>query len=278
LHWFEWSKKKLYLYDVVKNCTRIVDLQINFKLPSYSRSIITPTGHIYLMGGEEPEMTTRDDVYVYDCNVENNDMLEIRKKMLCKKYDFTVCVMNGFIFVISGRDSSSEIIDRCEKYDYLKDQWHLVAPVNKKRYAAACASIPAAKKIYLFGGRSDNNNLMHHDVEEYDAGKDEWRVIELQDPSVWIPVEVAAMVQIDENKLLIFGGSEANVTDTSSSYIFNASDYSLERNSDMKRAQVFVAAPVLFGNFVYSIGNEYYVKTRSLNKYNIEKREWSIIL
>ena len=178
----------------------------------------------------------------------------------------------------SARDSSSEIIDRCEKYYYVKDQWHLAAPVNKKRYAAACASIPASKKIYLFGGRSDNNNLMHQDVEEYDAVKDEWKVIELKDPRVWVPVEVAAMIQVDENKLLIFGGSEANVTDTNSSYIFNTSEFVLEKNTDMKRAQVFVAAPVLFGNFVYSIGNEYYVKTRSLNKYNIEKREWSIIL
>lgn len=56
-----------------------MDLEINFKVPSYSRSVLTPTGQIYLMGGEEPEMNTRDDVYMYDTTVaEPNNNLHIR--------------------------------------------------------------------------------------------------------------------------------------------------------------------------------------------------------
>lgn len=56
-----------------------MDLQINFKLPSYSRSVITPEGYIFLMGGEEPELNTRDDVYMYDANErESNDQLQVR--------------------------------------------------------------------------------------------------------------------------------------------------------------------------------------------------------
>ena len=54
LHWFEWGKKKLNLYDIVQNTTRTIDLDIPFKIPSFSRSIILPNCKIYLLGGEEP--------------------------------------------------------------------------------------------------------------------------------------------------------------------------------------------------------------------------------
>jgi hypothetical protein len=32
-----------------------VDLDIDFKIPSFARSIIIPTSEIFLIGGEEPE-------------------------------------------------------------------------------------------------------------------------------------------------------------------------------------------------------------------------------
>lgn len=36
--------------------------------------------------------------------------------MLSKKFDFTLAHLNGFIYVICGKDSSSEIVDTCERY------------------------------------------------------------------------------------------------------------------------------------------------------------------
>ena len=201
----------------------------------------------------------------------------MKAKMLYKKYDFTCCVLDGFIYVISGRDSTSDIVDRCERYDYVKDTWESIASVKRKRYAASSASVAGMKKIFLFGGRSDTNNNMLEDIEEYDVVRNEWTLVTLRDPTIWVPVEVSAMIQVEEEKLLIFGGSDSRVKDTANSYIFNASDYSLEKTDDLKRPQVFVAAPVCFGRKIYAIGNEYYVKNRSLNRFHIDKREWSII-
>ena len=39
----------------------------------------------------------------------------------------------------------------------------------------------------------------------------------------------------------------------------------------------FVTAPFLLGKYVYAIGNEYYMKHRSLHKYSLDKKEWEII-
>ena len=52
LHWFEWGKKKLNVYDIIKNRTISFELDIPFKIPGFSRSIILPNSKIYLIGGE----------------------------------------------------------------------------------------------------------------------------------------------------------------------------------------------------------------------------------
>jgi hypothetical protein len=62
------------MYDIVKNTTNIVDLEINFKIPSYSRSILLPNGQIFLMGGEEPEYFSRKEVYMYDSVINNKKL------------------------------------------------------------------------------------------------------------------------------------------------------------------------------------------------------------
>ena len=55
LHWFQWKQKRLNIYHIVQNRMEFVDLDIDFKIPSFARSIIIPTSEIFLIGGEEPE-------------------------------------------------------------------------------------------------------------------------------------------------------------------------------------------------------------------------------
>jgi N-acetylneuraminic acid mutarotase len=113
--------------------------------------------------------------------------------------------------------------------------------VHKKRYAASSVGLKNLNKIFLFGGRTDYNNLMLEEIEEYNADKDEWTIVNLKNPSVWNPVEVCAAIQVNEEQILVFGGSDVRVRDSASSYFFNVTDYSLERTSDLKKAQVFVS-------------------------------------
>lgn len=61
--------------------------------------------------------------------------------MLKKKYDFSLCYLSGFIYVISGRDSSLDIVDSCERYNVERDCWDRIASVKRKRYAASSAGL-----------------------------------------------------------------------------------------------------------------------------------------
>ena len=56
------------------------------------------------------------------------------------------------------------MIDFCEKYDVERDQWFLIASVHKKRYAASSVGLKNLNKIFLFGGRTDHNNMMLEEI------------------------------------------------------------------------------------------------------------------
>jgi len=234
-----------------------------------------PNGFIFLLGGEEPEYVSRKEVYVYDC-VANDRKLHSKAPMLHKKFDFTLAYLSGYVYVICGKDSSSEVVDSCERYSVEENQWSVIAPVRKKRYAASALGF-SNNKVYLFGGRSDYNNVMVHEIEEYCAFRNEWTILNLKNVSLWNPVEVCACIQVNEDQILIFGGSDAQIKDSASSLVFNVKDYSIEKRNDLKKAQVFVNAPFLYKNHVYALGNEYYMKHRNLHRYSIERNEWEII-
>ena len=207
----------------------------------------------------------------------NDRKLHQRASMPHKKFDFTLCHLNGCLYVICGKDSSSEVVDTCEKFNINDNSWTSISSVCKKRYAASAIGF-TNNKIYLFGGRSDYNNFMVSEIEEYSVEKNEWSLVHIRSGlNFWNPVEVCACIQISKDKILVFGGSDARIKDSSSSLIFNAFDYSFEKKSELKRPQVFVTAPFLFGRYVYAIGNEYYMKHRNLHKFSLEREEWEII-
>lgn len=197
--------------------------------------------------------------------------------MLKKKYDFSLCYLSGYIYVISGRDSSLDIVDTCERYCVERDSWEKIANVKKKRYAASTAGLEQSQKIYLFGGRADSNNRMLEEIEQYDIVADVWKIINLKNPSLWSPVEVCAMISVSATKILIFGGSDVTIRDTKTTYLFDAVDHSLEKIADLEKPQVFVSSPFLHGECIYAVGNEYYVKNRNLNRYNLRTKKWDIV-
>lgn len=118
---------------------------------------------------------------------------------------------------------------------------------------------------------------MANEIEEYSADMDVWITIKLALPNEWSPTEVCTGIQVDEGKLIIFGGSDINVEDTSSCYEFDSETYSIKKIADLVIPHVFVNYPFFYGNQVFALGNEYYVKQWKIQRYDIEKNEWSVI-
>lgn len=116
LHWFEWGERNLHLYDIVNNRSQSIKLINNIKIPNFSRSIVIPEGKIFLLGGEDPEGQPKKEIYQFDlANLDSEHILEPKALMPHQKYDFTLCYLDGFIYVICGKDTSSEAVNICER-------------------------------------------------------------------------------------------------------------------------------------------------------------------
>lgn len=278
LHWFEWEKRDLHLFNVVDYSYVVIRLVMPFKIPPFSRSIMIPSGEIFMIGGEDPESGAKKEVYSFDVsNMELDHSLHPKSPMPNKKFDFTLCYHKGFIYLICGKDSDSVVVDTCEKYDVSRNQWTSIASINRRRYAASAVAVRETDKIYLFGGRSDYHNNMMEDIEEYNIAQNSWKIIKLSSPNEWTPVEVCSSIQIKSGKILIFGGSDASIEDSRQSYIFDTESFKLEKTNPLRKPHVFVSASFLHGNYVFAVGNEYYVKNRNIHRFNIEKNEWEIV-
>lgn len=64
-----------------------------------------------------------------------------------------------------------------------------------KRYAASAIGCSNGR-IFLFGGRTDINNSMASEIEEYNDQTNTWSIVNLRDISIWSPVEVCACIEI----------------------------------------------------------------------------------
>lgn len=52
------------------------------------------------------------------------------KNMPIKKIDFSMTYLDGFIYIICGKDHSNEIVGNCQAYDVQQNKWKLIADVN----------------------------------------------------------------------------------------------------------------------------------------------------
>lgn len=116
LHWFEWGERNLHLFDIVEHKSRSIKLINNIKIPNFSRSIVTPQAKIFLLGGEDSEGQPKKEIYMFDLmKLDREHILEPKALMPHQKYDFTLCHLNGYIYVICGKDTTSEAVNICEK-------------------------------------------------------------------------------------------------------------------------------------------------------------------
>lgn len=69
------------------------------------------------------------------------------------------------------------VINDCERYNVSGNYWETIQPVKIKRFAACAVSMHEKKKIYLFGGRSSEENSLVSEIEYYSVLKNKWKII-----------------------------------------------------------------------------------------------------
>lgn len=80
------------------------------------------------------------DLKEWNKNKENDFKLIKYAQMPEKKFDCTLSYLDGWIYIISGKGRSGEVVGSCHRYDPKKKKFENLAEVRYARYAASAVA------------------------------------------------------------------------------------------------------------------------------------------
>ena len=180
LHFFPNGQKLLYLLNLEKisssSSFEIIEMDIDFSVPRFHKSLITPDGTIFLLGGTSTDSNRKnEDIFFYDYN---KNTLKQFSKMLLPRSSFSVCFSNRekAIFVVGGLGNNNEFTKLCEKIDVRTGKCLTIGKLNEACGMAAICEF-GDNYIFKFGGLGENMGLCNN-VERYSFEKDVWEKVD----------------------------------------------------------------------------------------------------
>lgn len=116
---------------------------------------------------------------------------------------------------------------------------------------------------------------MVKEIEEFKCKENLWQILPIEDRQ--LQLEILCSVQIDRETILIFGGVNQHIRDSKKCFAFNTKDHSISPKSPLAVPQVYINCPVYHNGKVFVIGNEYYVKKRRIQIYDVAKDKWRLL-
>lgn len=237
LHFFESNSKNLYLLNVetINHSSEFMKTTLNipFKIPRFHKSIITPKGIIYLLGGTSPETNKKTaNIYVYD-----NRTQELKQvgNMVHPRSSHSVCFHKDLIYVVGGFLNQQEFTVSCEIFDVKREKSSQIANLNIPSGVSGLCTF-SDQYIFKFGGLTEGLNL-NNTIERYNIALNIWELIDAKfdthdplriDLKAFSLLSTCCSIQINNNEIFVFGGYRANNESSNMSFILSAE--SDERN------------------------------------------------
>ena len=235
LHFFVYEQKKLFILDLEKlkknnDATfEPINLEIDFRIPTFHKSIITPQGDIFLTGGSIPDNSGRksNGTFYYDWSANS---LRGLPNMINGRSSHGICYLNGNIYIIGGFLNGQTFTTKCEKYNVQARNWKQMANLNYNSVACSVTSYNQ-KYLFKFGGLIDGL-LINNYIERYDIAHDDWIVIEprinnnesllKQNIKDFKLLSTSSCVQINKNEIMVFGGYQQDNQASATCFIFSS--------------------------------------------------------
>jgi len=240
LHFFQHKSRSLFLLDI-DACERAkkyefkkIELNIDFKIPRWHRSISTPFGEIYVTGGVEAATDAKlNNCFVYDFN--NQTLIEVMNMHVCRS-GHALVYLQGYLYAIGGYTQVGQFTRQCERYSIRNDKWENIAGLNVAANNP-CACSFNDRMIYKFGGKADESKLNNY-IEMYNPDVNKWFIVQYElygEPihmgGLKLLLSSSACCQINEKEIFIFGGTHADYSQKS-----NAS-FVLHIDNDYKKGE-----------------------------------------
>jgi len=169
LHSFQWNQRCAQIYRLKTGIFEKKQVQMQYEVPLYSRSIATETGTIYLTGGFLKQM----GMYLKNCWRYDDlfgTLIQV-SQMNFPHADHSICTIQNSIYVI-GTFVGNQVYGYCEVYDTQKDKWKLIAEMRVPRTGVSLCTFKN-NFIFAFGGRVDQKRIVDT-IEVYDIQRNVW--------------------------------------------------------------------------------------------------------
>lgn len=127
-----------------------IDLKINFTLPRFHKSIQTPDGSIYVIGGSSNESPGKKvkTTFIYQ---EELHTLKNISECINGRSSHSICYMDDYIYMVGGFLEGQEYTSYCERLDLKTRIWKPISPMIHN--VVACCLVPYNQRsIFKFGG------------------------------------------------------------------------------------------------------------------------------
>lgn len=219
-----------------------MQLNSNIKVPFFSRTVVTPSNRVYLIGGQDPD-TDNTLGFVYQLDLKNR-LLVNQSQMLTPRHSFAACVLNECIYVVGGIDQYGKIMNSVEKYDPQSNQW---SSLEKCIQPCLNSSLVAYQGRLLF-------NIHSNGMERYEVGSNRWSSVQCSHQMN----NLSGCVQINSNEILVMGGIDASKHNSQSvfllSNLFN-SNISVQPAGHLPHGGPALYMPLLFQKILFLMLN-----------------------
>jgi hypothetical protein len=279
LHFFQNHENRLHFLDVEDLATtrngpapQSVELDISFSIPPFHKSIVTPKGDIFLVGGSDSDNSKRKLRTTYYFDFKRRTLLP-KGNMNTARSSFAICYMNNHLYAVGGLTNNSVFTNACEKYDIVNDKWIPIASLNYD-VLAPCVAAFNNKYLFKFGGNSLENRFETF-VEKYDEESKQWTSVAFTlDKGLGTAAQyfrvltTSACIQINPQEIYVFGGYLEDNTGSNQTFIFRVND---PANDDKNPSNYLIThiglktltdaeafwnnAPIIHGKHVYALQN-----------------------
>lgn len=215
LHFFQSKSKNLHLFELHSQnpfdvSYHPLELSINFLLPRWHKSIITPSSQIFLLGGVSIDKKAIKLKDVYSFSFESNSLLN-KCPMLIARSCFGLVWFRNFLYVIGGNIDESQTTSKCEKYNIEEDSWNQICNLNIPASNFGVCSFNDSV-IYKFGGKIEDN-FLNKTIEKYNPNINKWIIVnfhfeDLEKERSFKLLSSSGCCQINDSQILVFGGVE----------------------------------------------------------------------
>ena len=209
--------------------------------------------NVYLNGGDSDHGMFFRSHYLYD--ELRGTLINLAEMNEARSRHALVAIEPKQSILAIGGENAKGATKLCEFYEVAENKWTLGPKLNEGRCSLSACIFKNV--VYAIGGW---NISYFGSIEQLDttAAEMKWQMVKLAKKNALKPSQAVGAIALNDDEILLFGGSQENDTFSKETYAFNVKSLALTNTrSEMVEGDVFISSETKkFDGIVYAFGYE----------------------